>query len=259
MRHGALDLLTASSIGSLPTRSRSMPRVRRLRPVEGLWSVVSACSSGLLRRAGQALFLVSASLAIVLEGAGCGSGTASAGTPPAQPQVTISGAGEVRLGSTAQLVATVTNSSSSAVTWQVNGTPGGSNALGTISSTGVYTPPASIPTPNTVTISAVADVVSDGKCSGDGVHRQSSAGGCERDGERECRGNVRAAGCDGLRIRVGRTVAGRRNGVDDDVCFAYGTAGHSAGCGGCDLTCDQRSESEPWERDGDGDCAGHGS
>jgi uncharacterized protein (DUF1800 family) len=69
--------------------------------------------------------------------------------------VTISGASQARLGSTVQLSATVTNASNTAVTWQVNGVAGGSSATGTISATGLYTPPATIPSPNTLTITAV--------------------------------------------------------------------------------------------------------
>src|SRR5207245_3738194 len=66
---------------------------------------------------------------------------------------------QVRLGSTAQLTATVTNTSSTAVTWQVNGVAGGSATVGTISAAGLYTPPAAIPSPNTVTITAVSQTV----------------------------------------------------------------------------------------------------
>jgi uncharacterized protein (DUF1800 family) len=73
-----------------------------------------------------------------------------------QPQITVLGGGQVRLGATAQLTATVTNSSSTAVTWQVNGTAGGSSTVGTIFATGLYTPPTAIPSPNTVTITAVS-------------------------------------------------------------------------------------------------------
>jgi uncharacterized protein (DUF1800 family) len=69
--------------------------------------------------------------------------------------VTISGAPQARLGSTVQLSATVTNTTNTAVTWQVNGVAGGSGATGTISATGLYTPPTTIPSPNTLTISAV--------------------------------------------------------------------------------------------------------
>jgi uncharacterized protein (DUF1800 family) len=87
--------------------------------------------------------------------AGCGSGMSGANTLT-QPQVTVAGTGHVRLGSTAQFTATVTNESNSNVTWQVNGIAGGSSALGTISSTGLYTAPSSIPTSNPVTITAVS-------------------------------------------------------------------------------------------------------
>jgi uncharacterized protein (DUF1800 family) len=69
--------------------------------------------------------------------------------------VTISGANQARLGSTVQLSATVTNTTNTAVTWQVNGVAGGSSATGTISAAGLYTPPAAIPSPNTLTITAV--------------------------------------------------------------------------------------------------------
>ncbi|MDP9038881.1 MAG: DUF1800 domain-containing protein [Acidobacteriota bacterium] len=102
-----------------------------------------------------AVAIAALSLGVSVGLAGCGSGVAASSTPAAV-QVTISGAGQVRLGGSAQLTATVTNASNTAVTWQVNGTPGGSSALGTISAAGVYTPPASLPTPNTVTLTAVS-------------------------------------------------------------------------------------------------------
>jgi uncharacterized protein (DUF1800 family) len=70
--------------------------------------------------------------------------------------VTVTGASSVRLGATAQLTATVANTTNTAVTWQVNGTAGGSATVGTISATGLYTAPAALPSPNTVTITAVS-------------------------------------------------------------------------------------------------------
>jgi uncharacterized protein (DUF1800 family) len=90
---------------------------------------------------------------------GCGaSSTASTNT---QPSVTVNGGGQVRLGSTAQLSATVTNETNTSVTWQVNGINGGSTAVGTISTSGLYTPPATIPAPNNqVTITAVSAALS---------------------------------------------------------------------------------------------------
>ena len=70
--------------------------------------------------------------------------------------VTVTGVSQTRVGQTAQLAATVTGTSNSAVTWQVNGITGGSATTGTISATGLYAAPATIPSPNVVTISAIS-------------------------------------------------------------------------------------------------------
>jgi hypothetical protein len=53
-------------------------------------------------------------------------------------------------------VATVGNGGNTGVTWQVNGVAGGSATAGTISSTGVYRAPATVPSPAAVTITAVS-------------------------------------------------------------------------------------------------------
>jgi hypothetical protein len=66
----------------------------------------------------------------------------------------------VALGSTQQFVATVTGTANTAVTWKVLGGAGCTGAAcGTISTGGLYTPPASVPTPPTlsVTVTSVAD------------------------------------------------------------------------------------------------------
>jgi uncharacterized protein (DUF1800 family) len=91
-------------------------------------------------------------LAVLLSGCGSGGG----GGNSAQPSVTVSGNSQVRLGSTDQFTATVTNSTSTQVTWQVNGVAGGNSTVGKITSAGVYTPPATIPSTNTVTVTAVS-------------------------------------------------------------------------------------------------------
>jgi len=89
-------------------------------------------------------------------GLGCAAGTetASATVPPVTATVTVSGPGSLRLKGSGLFSAKVTGTTSAAVTWQVNGVAGGSAALGTISNAGVYTAPALLPVPNTVTISA---------------------------------------------------------------------------------------------------------
>src|SRR6266700_3513907 len=75
-------------------------------------------------------------------------------TPPTAVSVTISPtSATVGAGGTQQFTATVENTSNTAVTWQVNGVTGGNATVGTISSAGLYTAPAS---PATVTVTAVS-------------------------------------------------------------------------------------------------------
>jgi hypothetical protein len=62
----------------------------------------------------------------------------------------------VQTGSSATFAATLANTTNTAVTWEVNGDAGGSPAYGTITSAGVYTAPATLPSPATVTISALS-------------------------------------------------------------------------------------------------------
>lgn len=59
-------------------------------------------------------------------------------------------------GGTQSFTATVTNSSNTEVTWKVNNVAGGNSTVGTISTAGVYTAPASVPSPATVTVTAVS-------------------------------------------------------------------------------------------------------
>ena len=98
--------------------------------------------------------------AIAMLASGCSSKTlaGSGGNNPPQPAVTVSvsGAGQVRLGSTATFTAAVANTTNTAVTWQVDTVAGGNSSVGTITSSGVYTPPAAIPTVDPVTITAVS-------------------------------------------------------------------------------------------------------
>ncbi|MBZ5630566.1 MAG: Ig-like domain-containing protein [Acidobacteriia bacterium] len=62
----------------------------------------------------------------------------------------------INLSGTVQFSAAVAFSSNTAVTWQVNGASGGNASIGTISTSGLYTAPASLPNPNIVTVTAVA-------------------------------------------------------------------------------------------------------
>ena len=69
--------------------------------------------------------------------------------------VSVSGPSSVSTGQTAHYTAAVTGTSNQTVTWMVDGTAGGSTISGTISATGLYTPPPTAPA-STVTISAAS-------------------------------------------------------------------------------------------------------
>jgi uncharacterized protein (DUF1800 family) len=72
--------------------------------------------------------------------------------PPDDKTLTISpSAASVRAGSSQTFVPSIT---SAPLTWSVNGTAGGSPSIGTITSAGVYTAPAVLPSPNTITVAA---------------------------------------------------------------------------------------------------------
>jgi hypothetical protein len=92
--------------------------------------------------------------------AACGSASSTSNTPP-PPTASITVAvspstANVRVGNSASFSATVSGISNSAVTWSVDDTAGGSSALGTINSSGKYSAPASLPSPNTVSIKATS-------------------------------------------------------------------------------------------------------
>ena len=63
----------------------------------------------------------------------------------------------VAVGGQQQFMAKVTGVSNTSVTWEVNGVVGGNATVGTISTTGLFQAPATIPAPPTVTITAVAN------------------------------------------------------------------------------------------------------
>ncbi len=83
-----------------------------------------------------------------------GTGDAVAVTVSTTPPVT-----QVYTSSTQQFAATVTGTTNTGVTWQVNGTPGGSATVGTIAASGLYTAPATVPSPATITIQAISQAL----------------------------------------------------------------------------------------------------
>lgn len=57
---------------------------------------------------------------------------------------------------TQQFTATVVNTTNTAVTWQVSGVTGGNSTVGKIDVNGLYTAPGSVPSPATVTVTAIS-------------------------------------------------------------------------------------------------------
>jgi hypothetical protein len=96
-------------------------------------------------------------LSCVLTGAGCG-GRMGENTLPGPP-ITVSispTSASVQVGRILQFNATVQGTSNTSVTWQVNGVAGGDATHVTISNSGLYTAPASVPNPAAVTVTAIS-------------------------------------------------------------------------------------------------------
>jgi hypothetical protein len=98
--------------------------------------------------------LLAATVLSALVWANCGGGS----PPPPPVAVTVTPASQrVRVGGAFAFLATVTNTNNLMVTWKVNGVTGGNLATtGSISTAGLYTAPANIPTPAMVTVTAVS-------------------------------------------------------------------------------------------------------
>lgn len=80
----------------------------------------------------------------------CGGGGSGVRVSVKPTQVTLAP------GATRQFMASVANTSNSAVTWQVNGIDGGNGAIGTIDASGLYTAPVGAVLPSSVTVTAVS-------------------------------------------------------------------------------------------------------
>ena len=111
----------------------------------------------LLRSPRQARFwlfgVVIVSLSLL---AACGGGSKSSTSTSTGGAVSISpSSASVATNTTAQFSATV-NNSSSGVYWSVNGVIGGNLTVGTVSTNGLYTAPATVPSPATVTVTATS-------------------------------------------------------------------------------------------------------
>jgi hypothetical protein len=77
--------------------------------------------------------------------------------PPAAVTVSVSPtSATIRAGATYKFSASVSGSSNTSIAWSVNSVAGGNSALGAIDSSGNYTAPVVLPTPNTVSITATS-------------------------------------------------------------------------------------------------------
>src|SRR5438445_6181483 len=104
---------------------------------------ISNFSSYLSAGAGSTL-----ALGLLLYATGCSSGPPPVSVFPASIQL--------QAGVTQPFTAIVQNSNNAEVTWQINSIVGGNATVGTISTTGLYNAPATVPHPPTVTITAVS-------------------------------------------------------------------------------------------------------
>ncbi len=86
-----------------------------------------------------------------------GSADVGVSTPVVTVTVSPSTASVSAGGGTQAFTATVENTSNTAVTWQVDGVTGGNSTVGTISTSGLYTAPARVPSSATVTVTAKSD------------------------------------------------------------------------------------------------------
>jgi uncharacterized protein (DUF1800 family) len=98
-------------------------------------------------------------LVVGCAGVGSKSGGSSPTTPPENTGVVVTVApatAMVRAGATQAFTAAVTGNANTSVTWSVNTVAGGNAATGTIDANGTYTAPASLPSPNTITVTATS-------------------------------------------------------------------------------------------------------
>lgn len=87
---------------------------------------------------------------------GCGGGSSNNNTSTTITVTVTPAAVTLTPNQSAQFTATVANATNTAVNWQVNGVDGGNSSVGLISTTGLYTSPATIAAASTVTVKAIS-------------------------------------------------------------------------------------------------------
>lgn len=121
----------------------------------GTYRTARSCESSSLP---SLLWILIVFVASVLCCLGC-AGVGGSGQPPPPPVVQVSvspTSATALLGGAQQFSATVTNATNTSVTWTVNNISGGNSALGTISTSGLYTAPQILPQLAAITIKATS-------------------------------------------------------------------------------------------------------
>jgi uncharacterized protein (DUF1800 family) len=112
-----------------------------------------------VKRICVALTVVLVWLAAGCTGLGSKTGSGSPTIPPDSAAVVVTvtpATAMVRAGATQEFTSAVTGNANTSVTWSVNMVPGGNATTGTIDATGLFTAPANLPTPNTITVTATS-------------------------------------------------------------------------------------------------------
>src|SRR5271155_4131360 len=102
------------------------------------------------------LFLLIIFCSLIFPLPGCGTASSNPSTPSIVVVSIQPTSASPILSQTQQFQATVVGAANTSVTWEVNGVTGGSAAEGTISTGGLYTAPAVMPSPPTVMVEAVS-------------------------------------------------------------------------------------------------------
>jgi hypothetical protein len=86
----------------------------------------------------------------------CGGGSSASTGPGAVTVIVQPANANLFLGQTQQFHASVTGTANTSVAWSVNGVTGGNANVGTVSESGAYTAPGTLPSPASVTVTAVS-------------------------------------------------------------------------------------------------------
>ena len=156
---GGSVTLTISTVESTPGALMSRGNLSLLAfslGIAGLLVTSRLRKSSQRRAAGCALAWTTLPILVLIA---CGGGAGGGGNPPPPPPLPVSisinpTSATVFISGTQRFSATVTNSSNTQVSWDVNGTTGGNSTVGTIDTSGLYRAPAALPA-TSVTVRAV--------------------------------------------------------------------------------------------------------